>query len=354
MIPAHNYLLAKRVAIIRGDLREKYNLPEIKTKDDYIKYLETIAENEKELLAYNASSMQVDELVFVNYLNANEYEFVGGIDLKLGIFYDVTEPSPDVFLKLEDPKYLEHLKLMKRLNDKGVWSKNVLANSTSSADSFPNGKSAAHMHNIYSISSSYNKILEKNPEYKPEVYDVSPGKKIITAAFTTDGAAIGATSKNVERSLMFLDKMKYDRDYYDLTWYGVKGKHWEPVGDDKYIILPEGIEKFPPYNSAICCAGPLARLAEDTPDFRINILNQWLDNDLVTPDLVGFTFSDEKVKTEIAALTNVYSTYLQPLEFGIIDDVEQGLANVKEKFKQAGIEKVIAEVEAQIAEFRKK
>ena len=38
---------------------------------------------------------------------------------------------------------------------------------------------------------------------------------------------------------MVLDLFRNNREYYDLTWYGIEGKHYTAIGDTGYSSLPD-------------------------------------------------------------------------------------------------------------------
>lgn len=70
----------------------------------------------------------------------------------------------------------------------------------------------------------------------------------------------------------------------------------------------------------------------------------------VIPALAGFTINNENISAEIAAITNVLATYKVPLDMGTVDP-EEGLPLLRQKLDEAGIDKVIDELNRQIAEY---
>ena len=59
----------------------------------------------------------------------------------------------------------------------------------------------------------------------------------------------------------------------------------------------------------------------------------------------------DPVKSEYAAMQNVYSQYNAPLRLGMTTDVQKDLAQLAEKAKAAGNDKVKAELQRQVDEF---
>lgn len=65
--------------------------------------------------------------------------------------------------------------------------------------------------------------------------------------------------------------------------------------------------------------------------------------------LITFTFDDSKVKNEVAAVSNVMDTYGKLLFYGLVDpnDAAHGLKICNDKLRQAGIDKIVAEIQNQ-------
>lgn len=62
------------------------------------------------------------------------------------------------------------------------------------------------------------------------------------------------------------------------------------------------------------------------------------------PDIfTGFAEDYTSYQAEKAALEQVEKQYLYPLQAGLVEDVDAGLATFMEKAKQAGLEKIQAE-----------
>lgn len=72
--------------------------------------------------------------------------------------------------------------------------------------------------------------MTNHPEWKPEMVDILPDVPTGTNPIINNGTAINAKSKNAERALMVLDLLSQDRDYFDLSVYGVKGTDWDAEG----------------------------------------------------------------------------------------------------------------------------
>jgi putative aldouronate transport system substrate-binding protein len=336
------------LAVIRGDLREKYGLPKPKSLADYEKYLDAVAKNEKGIFPVNTAVNNV-ELRILMFEQGNSYFEVGD-----GYNYVTSDPNlrsaDQIKLKYNTPEYLAHIKKMREWVAKGYWSKSAISNKTHLRDAFENGTSASMIWNLPTCCTTYTKLMKEHPEWKPEVYDLTPDKPHQLGLYINDGYAVAAASKNPERAFMMLDLLKNDPRYYNLAVYGIQGKHWEPVGDDMWKPGPDQ-EKFPA--GAACSWGLNNRLLHRDKfggdQLEKQYTQKWMPI-VVHPSVEGFQFNDANVKTEAAALTAVWNKYGNILEFGLID-AEEGIKQLVDNMYKAGFAKFDKEYKAQLDKF---
>ena len=67
--------------------------------------------------------------------------------------------------------------------------------------------------------------------------------------------------------------------------------------------------------------------------------------------LLGFNFDPTKVSTELAAVNNVKEEFWAPLMTGTVNP-EEFLPKANEKLKAAGLDKIIAEAQSQIDDWK--
>lgn len=347
MIP-YNALTYNAFAwVIRGDLKEKYNIPDIKNMDDLENYMVTVAKSEKELMAYNTNN-GIDYVSF--YAPDSALYAIGTFDSLLS--YDRwSKDNMKAELVIDEPWFKDYCDRAVKLKEAGVWSKNAYAQKETAAQLFEAGKSATASWTLDQIGGIVSRVNSAHPEWKATIVYPSV-KRLAPAKYTQNGVALSASTKNPERALMFLELLKSNRDYYDLSWYGIKGKHYEPVGDDKYKALPDA-GKYPATSN--CPWGwwsSLERFDVNKPQVAIDLNKEFASKYIEYPYDVKFSFNPEKVKSELAAMSNVANKYMKALGLGIIkyDDTVQ---KIKEEYKKAGVDKVLAEMQAQIDEYKK-
>jgi putative aldouronate transport system substrate-binding protein len=342
--------------LIRGDLREKYGLPELKSIDDLEKYYTEIAKNEKGIFPYAASISNGAKGILYNTSNNLVDVFVTTVGV--GSFAypyskDGTFSIDSVDYSFFMPQYVDFAKRMKKWADLGFWSKNAPVNKTEPRDALESGTGASLAWNIGTLATSADKIAKEHSDWKPEIYDINPNSIKQMGLYTNDGMAVAYTSKNVERSFMLLDKLKFDRTYQELFANGITGKHWIPVGDTEYKPGPD-FEKFKP--------GANGTWGVDNKDFQRKMIGEnpvlKKTEDAWTPLTVhpiteGFKFDPTSVKSELATFTSLETKYGSLLDLGLVKDVDATMAEFKDKAKKAGYDKILAELKKQLDAFVK-
>lgn len=155
--------------------------------------------------------------------------------------------------------------------------------------------------------------------------------------------AISTTSKNPDRALELMNLMMTDKELFNLLTYGIEGKHYQKVGENRIELL----EASNDYGMAAWELGNqfLAYLLPGQAD------DTWEETDRINKESVpvpgfGFNFDREPVKTEIAAMEAVFAKYGTSLA-ALTLDPDEIIKALQQEYKQAGADKVIAEVTKQ-------
>ncbi|MDQ6422982.1 ABC transporter substrate-binding protein [Paenibacillus sp. LHD-117] len=347
MVPQNGFEYSQKLIAIRGDLREKHGIPEVKTLDDYQNYLKVIAEKEKSIIP----SLGPGEGSWLEFVQPNEF---ADAMYPLPIGYKMNDATGKVFSYMDTPEYTEYIEKMYTAAQAGAWQRDAIVSKMDKQQAFKDGKLAAIDWNLGTLLGAKASIKSSNPEWKIEIIDISNGKKRYSVPFTANGMSISASSKNPERALMVLDLLRYDKEIHDLTFYGIEGKHYEAIGDDQFKSLPAS-EGFPP--AGVCPWGWVSdneRQNEETAEEFFQTIEEFKKVTVNHP-LETFVFDDSNVKNEIAAINNAMDTFGKPLKYGMAEpgDTERGVAVFQEKLKSAGIDKVIQEMQKQVDEFLK-
>lgn len=208
-----------------------------------------------------------------------------------------------------------------------------------------NGKAASLVHNM----DNWIGDAIKNPSYDLKYTNFIT--QSYPQPYIQDAMAIPASSKNPERALMLLEKLRTDQSYYNLLTYGIEGKHYEITSDKQF----KGLDQEGFAQEQYCNWG-----YRDT-NFRYDLVGSpsnlkefktTTKSNSKTNIYTSFFINTDPVKNEYAAVLNVMQQYYLPVKLGYVDPVK-GLADLKEKLKAAGVEKVQAEIQKQLDEFVK-
>jgi ABC-type sugar transport system, periplasmic component len=337
----------------RGDMAEKYKLGEINSIESLDNYLFAIAKNEKGLKAFDGNIKNLMDFMTRVFYNqpANLASFSLDPDL---FYYKMDDNSGKVINAIEDPAYLEMLKKAKTYADAGVWAKEILAQKNTNDDNYKSGKSSIATTHIEQTMANYADLMAHHPDWKPQYADLQPDKIHFSSSASNGGIGIHATSKNADRVMMMINLFATKKDYYDLTTYGIEGKHYTAVGDNKLKSTEEGLKNFPPKSN--CPWGwertDFIRYSDTLPDSLINTEKTWMAKGLASKSpLSAFNFVDTNVKNEIAACGNIFKTRGYILLAGLSKNPEEDLKILGDDLKKAGIEKVQQELQTQVDAF---
>jgi len=339
---------------IREDLRKKYNVPEVKSWLDIEPYLAAIKKNEPGMIPLNIdSSIDIGRPFFYQLASTTKsyYDLLAATSGGSGIVSD-TDDTTGTLYKMTDATvvndYKSTAKVIKAWYDNGYINRNAYSNKVRSRDSFEQGKSAVAFGNTTDMQSTIDKAKAMGWEIK-----VMPGlsKKGTYPAdsYINNGFAVAAKSKNPERVLMAMDLIMEDPDYNQLAYYGVEGVNY--VVKDGKIALPDGVtadkNTYAPDASGFWFTNkdllkPQAAWSDAYVKLREDAKKQ------VAPyAYAAFTPNTEKVKTEVANLNQVIVQYFNPINLGMVKDVDAAFKTLDDKLKAANIDKLMTEMKTQ-------
>jgi putative aldouronate transport system substrate-binding protein len=161
--------------------------------------------------------------------------------------------------------------------------------------------------------------------------------------FQSDNFVVLNTKGPSNERAMQLEDWLSIKENHDLISYGIEGKDWKPVGNDKFEQLSTYV--FPGF--ALCWRSKLELRTKDITESEAGWFDwaQNYDNFTVDP-FASFVPDVEPVKRENAQISAAYTQYAYPLFFGAVD-VDKGLNDLKKALSSAGLDKVQAEMEKQ-------
>jgi putative aldouronate transport system substrate-binding protein len=355
MVPTSSPDRKVPVALIRGDLRKKYNIPVVKTFDQIGPYLAAVKKNEPNMIPMNLDSQYDIGQPF--WFLQRTFGFNGNpVPNAIGVYFDIFSKTgligDQLTLYPSDP-FKKSAIMMKKWYDLGYVNKNPFANKVRSEDSIVQGKSGVAFGNSVDIQSVLAKA-EKQGMSLEIIPILTQSGKSPGDSYLNNGMAVAANSKNPERAMMALNLIMQDPSYVMLTYFGVEGKNYAMTADGK-IGLPEGVtadtNSYPPDAAGFWFVNkdlfkPMATWPATYIAHKA-LLKSYLVNAL----LQTFSFDPSNVKSEVANLTAVDNQYINPIYIGAVKNVDAAITLYKQKQKLAGFPKVMAEAKKQIAAF---
>ena len=130
--------------------------------------------------------------------------------------------------------------------------------------------------------------------------------------------------------------------------YGEEGKQYEKVGDDRVKLLKDytpttHLSAWNTGNNLIIW--PEESVTEEMGKERDKSIEEAKDS-----PILGFTFVNDKVKTEITNVATVMNRYAASLNTGTVDP-EETLPKLMDDLKTAGWDKVQKEMQTQLDEY---
>ncbi len=156
--------------------------------------------------------------------------------------------------------------------------------------------------------------------------------------------AISRTSKNPEIAMAFLELFNTDKYLNNLINYGIEGTHYVKVEKEIIKAGPDQA-KYNPGTQWAFGNQFLNYLFPNEDPKKWDKFLAYNKKALPLKDL-GFAFDATSVKTEVAQVKGVWDEFTAPLETGTVDP-EKVIPDAVAKFKAAGIDNIIAEVQKQ-------
>lgn len=332
-VPANKELPAQEVWRFNKELVDKYKLDisKVDSMESLEPLLKTIKEKEPNVTPY---------AMVKDYMPVLPFDYI--IEkMPMAVYMDTKDYK--VVNILETPELKKSLETVRKYYKAGYISPEV-ATTTSvddlykSSNWFMDRATSQPMADIL-WSASYGYPVESKPASKPYIYNWSVMGSM---------QAISANSPNPEKAMEFLNLLNTDPVLRNMVDSGIEGVHYEKIGENRMKNLPESKN----YDMPTFSLGNvmLNYLNENDPEDKWEIFKKFNAAGVNAP-LLGFNFDTSKVSSEIAAVQNVKEEFWAPLMTGTVDPDEY-LAKAIEKFKAAGLDKIIAEAQSQIDAWR--
>ncbi|MEV4115681.1 DUF3502 domain-containing protein [Nonomuraea sp. NPDC049695] len=343
---------------IRQDLAEKLGMSDITDFAGLEKFWYDVKQKNKDIIPIGISSRMPKLLVAwnpVGWLNPSMWDnptmsiasFTGdSLNFVLAADGKQTGSSNPVPW-WEAPGMVDALRLVRKYYQDGLINKNALTLDSKALDSqFKAGRVATMWAMTDGLSSTALPELTKSVP-GAMIANVMPLKGGENAkpyqTFQSDNfVVLNAKGQSNEKAMQLQDWVSI-KENHDLLNYGIAGKDWNPIGDDKYEKL--STYTFPGF--ALAWRAKLERRVKDMTESETKWFDwaQDIDNFTVDP-YASFVPDPEPIKRENTQVTAAMTQFANPLFLGAVD-VDQGLDKLKKALDRAGLAKVQAEMAKQ-------
>jgi len=329
--------------LMRKDILDKYNLSidSVKTLADIEKIFEVVSKGEKNMaMLVPPNQGSITTTYAGGLIGVPKFDNLGD---NFGVLFG--NDNYKVVDLFESDQYKNLVNTMRSWNQKGY----ILKDAATTTDTPNSLIKAGKAFGQFTYSEVGADSLAAKDSGFPIVQKKLQDSLITTSAIANITWAIPVTCKDPVAAMKFMNLMYTNKAIVDLADFGIEGKHYVKNSDGS-IAFPKGVDSTTSgYNPGInWLIGDqfLAHLWQGTnPDN-----NKILQNDNKTASIsnvLGFAFDSTKVKTEYASVTNVYKQYAPALDCGSVDPAKI-LPEFISKLKSAGIDKIIAEKQAQL------
>lgn len=327
-VPNLQILASATAVFVQKDYADKYNfdINSVKSINDLEPFLAQIQKNEPDMYAYSPSN--------------GVGPWVNGIEEPMGTGMVIRQDDPEckVLKRYETKEYTEAVNTLHDWYNKGYIRRDI-ASASGGSDQAKN----------VVWSGSYKPGIEADNKVKIGKDIVckilNPGH-ITSQMCVQTMIGISHNSQDKVKAVKLIEKLNTDKEFYNLIAHGIEGKHYTKLNDNHIKLVndsgyaPNADWKFGNQFNADLLEGK----ADDTWE-----QTEALNDNATKSKLLGFSFDSDNVINQLSQCEAVVSEFAA-LENGSMNPVTI-LPQFKKKMEEAGLEKVIAELQKQINEF---
>ncbi len=321
--------------LVIKDLVDKYgwDLSTLKRPEDVEPMLQDIKDNEPDMYPTEMRSAMID---FLNHYHGLDFTGAPGLVVRY------KDSTATVLSWWEVPEVVEWLKRLQTWYAKGYIRPDILTWKENSARAeIKARKYGFRWHNTGKPGNEE----EQKASYGYEWAMVRWGEPVMTTTnIIATMHAVSSTSDNPERAVQLMELMYTDKDLYNLIAFGIEGKHYTKIGENRVERIPDS--GYNPNTLWLHGTTFNAYLVGTQPD------DLWeetakLNADAYPSVLLGFNLDLDPIKTLVASVKEAPSQYERGLKTGAID-FDENYPKLLDALRKAGIDELKAKVQDQI------
>jgi len=335
---------------VRKDLAQKYglDLSKVTTFDDLTPFLAAVKAGEPKITPIGIGQITDKGGPYsAVYLG---YEIVDGVSTDAGIIgVKADDPNMRVVNIATLPEFLHQAQLARQWFQAGYYPVDLPGDQVTA--NWRAGQYALEIDVVHRDS-----LGQLKQTYGYDFVAKGLGPLILTTSgINATMNNISSTSKHPEAAMKVIEAFNNDLDVYHLICRGIEGKHYAITDKKNNVIgFPTGVtatnNRYNPQSSWM-----FGNIFNDYYSSE-EVAGAWplslKDNQTATPSqALGFAFDPTSVKTELAQVQLAQQQYGYPLIMGRADP-NAGLQTYLSKLHDAGVEKVITEIQRQLDKWK--
>lgn len=366
-----SYYEDSRGFMYREDLRKKYNCDPITDEDSLFAFVQTVAENEPDMIGvslsnffrmdspwYSAKHDNVYTQDNVNILGDQTWVYVGlSEDGKTVLNAVVAGDSEEEFAKM--PEGYQYDFITEYTVDRTKWNP-YLSPSRGSTDAVE--KPAAIVYStLTEYESKVKDALANNPDTEYGFYVIEDAQRnqeegaIVCDMATNNWLVVPQWSEKVDAVMYFLDWMFGSQEAHDLFQYGIEGEDWEAVGEDGYkkLDIAEDQEYYMPDYSFTLNPTYIRTSEFVSNDENLKSCFDYMydESSYQLSPLAGFAFDATNVETQVANVSALSNELQLTLSMYDADEAVERINTWHEEAAKVGLEEIRAELIEQLQAF---
>ena len=247
------------------------------------------------------------------------------------------------------PEQEEHIRLMYDWGKKGYISPDAALTSFDYNGTFGRGDFLVFAQPLKGNGIKAAEMYQANATAEFECVEITMQPKyVVTTHAGGSMFAIPVTCKNPEAAMKYLNLMHSDKTLVNLMLFGAEGKNYTKIDENTVEVTPDA-NWYGVHGGAWTVGNTLLQYVTKGEDPQKNALLQSYADDAIATASLGFRFVKDNVADQIAAVDAVVSEMANPLMCGQVDpdDPALGIEALKTALTEAGMDDIIAEVQAQ-------
>lgn len=337
----------------RGDWAEEFGITEhIDSFDDMAVYFQGIVDNYPDVVPWDAQGSHVGLL---GGWFESKTDVVGvAVPLRINIFRGASWEDPFTIKSIVfDPLFDEYAETMAEWYERGFWRTDVLNNTQDTREALRAGRSGSDQHHSNTFRTLRWEMDDLFPGSELQMFAwADTGGNLVAEPITHGATSIGRNSDAPARSVMIYEILRQNEEVYRLLNYGMEGTQYEVV--DGVRTRPEDYEQATDEFYSNYWGGRVDKFEIPTDSEWTGIYEIWEEYDQIVRSpypFSKFVLDKTPIEAELAAVSDVIESKLVPINWGVVDDVDAAVEDLRQSLKQAGHDKILEEVQRQVDEY---